>query len=211
MPIENSLDTLLNTKTKVKIIRLFISRTDDFRASGREIAKWIKASPPAAHSALKELYSQGILRLEIIGGQHIYGINPKNRLVKGILKPGFKKELSLKEDIRSFLVKKIKGTNISHKIISLVLYGSLQRSQATHRSDADVAVIIKDKKDLRMIEDAFIENIGVQFSEYFGFHLDAYIKPKEEFLYRFKKHLSPVSALMKSYSVVFGKDPLELA
>ncbi len=210
MVMENSLDTILNTKTKVKIIRLFTSHTDDFRSSGREIAKWIKVSPPAAHSALKQLYNQGILKLEIIGKQHIYSLNDKNRLVRDILKPSFKKELSLKEDIKRFLIKKIESGGLRRNILSIILYGSLQRSQTTDKSDADIAIIVKDKKNIENIEDRFIEDIGPQFNEYFGAHLDTYIKSKEEFIDRMKKKLPPVSSLMKSYSVIFGKSPLDL-
>lgn len=210
MAIENSLDIILDSKTKIKIIRLFISRSDAFRSSGREIAKWIKISPPTTHAALKELFSQGILRLEIIGKQHIYSLNTKNRIVEDILKPSFKKELSLKEDIKSFLIKKMEELKLKHKIDSLILYGSLQRGSTTDRSDVDIAVIVKDKKDNEEVKDKFIVDIAGQFSEYFGSHLDAYVKPRAEFVYRMKKHLSPVSSLMKSYSVIFGKEPFEL-
>ena len=210
MPIEHSLDGILNTKTKVKIIRLFISRTPDFRATGREIARWVKVSPPAAHAALKELYNQGILKLEIIGGQHIYSINEKNRIVSDVLKPLFAKELSFKDDVKSFLHKEIETSGLKHKLISVVLYGSLQKGQAIEKSDVDIAAIAKDKKDKEDIEDTFLEEIGKRFKEYFGLHLDVYVKSQDEFVKRRKKRLSPVSSLMKSYSVIFGKDPLEL-
>jgi DNA-binding transcriptional ArsR family regulator len=90
-----SLDNILNTTTKIKVIRFFVSCKDEFRASGRHIARQIKVSPPTAHTALKELYNQGILNLEIIGNQHIYSLNNKHKMVKDILKPSFRKELSL--------------------------------------------------------------------------------------------------------------------
>jgi predicted nucleotidyltransferase len=210
MAVENSLDIILDSKIKVKIIRLFILRTDDFRSSGREIAKWIKVSPPATHTALKELYNQDILKLQIIGKQHIYSLNTKNRIVKDILKPSFKKELSLKEDIQRFLIKKIEELNLKPRIASLILYGSLQQGQTTTRSDVDIAVVVKDKKYTEEVKDKFIVNIARQFSEYFGSHLDAYVKSKAEFVYRMKKRLSPVATLMKSYSLIFGKEPFEL-
>jgi predicted nucleotidyltransferase len=210
MAIENNLDTILDSRAKIKIIRLFVSHTGDFRSSGRAIARLIKVSPPSAHLALKELNSQKILNLEIIGKQHVYSLNTKNRSVRDILAPVFTKELSVKEDIKSFLVGKIKDSKIARKIISLVLYGSLQRNQAGKGSDVDIAVIVKNKRDTQDIEERFIKDIAVQFSEYFGVHLDAYVKSRNEFLKRMKRRLPPVSTLIKSYSVIFGKDPLEL-
>lgn len=210
MVIEKSLDNILNSKSKIAIIRLFVSKTADFKVSGREIAKLIHFSAPATHAALKELYNQKIFKLEIIGKQYIYSLDTNNRLVKEILRPMFKKEFSLKDEIKDFLIKQIQKTRITNKILSLILYGSLQQGVATSGSDVDIAVIIKNKKDKNKIEDKFLNNISVKFSEYFKLHLDAYIKTKEEFRARLKKNLSPVSTLMKSYSVILGKEPLDI-
>lgn len=210
MPIEIPLNIILNTSTKLKILRLFFSHTADFRVSGREIARRINMSAPAVHAALKDLFSQDVLKIEIIGKQHIYSLNAKNRIVKDILEPSFKKELSLQEDIKHFLLKKFEESGIKRKIESLILYGSLQRAKTTGISDVDIAVIVKDKENVKEIEDKIIGDIARQFKEYFGFNLDAYIKPEAEFINRIEKKLPPVSSLMESYSVFFGKDPGEL-
>ena len=210
MTIEKSLDNILDSKSKIAIMRLFISKTAEFKATGREIGKLTHFSAPAAHSALKELYNQGVLRLENIGRQHIYSLDSNNRIVQKILKPMFKEELSLKDEIKNFLVRQIREANLHKKIISLILYGSLQKGETHDKSDVDIAVILKNKKDKDEIEDKFLNNISFKFYEYFNTHLDVYIKTKEEFCTKLKKNLPPVSTLMKSYSVVYGKEPLEI-
>lgn len=209
MAIEKVLDIILNTGSKIKIIRLFISRRPDFMASGREIARLINLTAPAAHAALKQLYDQDILKREIIGREHIYRLNVDNRIVKNILEPAFKRELSIKKDIFDFLKKKIKTEKMQNKIISLLLYGSLQTGTTEEKSDVDIAIITKDKTTKKQIEEIFTEDITNQFYDYFGVHLDIYIKTKDEFIKRLKKNQPPVSALMQSYSVVYGKDPVE--
>ena len=205
--MEIPLNIILNTSTKLKILRLLFSHTADFRISGREIARRINMSAPATHAALKDLFNQDILKIEIIGRQHIYSLNSKNRIVKDILEPSFKKELSLREDIRHFLLRKFDESGITHKIESLILYGSLQYNRATGTSDVDIAVIVKDRARSQEIEDKIIGEIARQFKEYFGLNLDAYVKPEVEFINRIEKKLPPVSSLMDSYSVFFGKDP----
>lgn len=100
MAAEKSLDNILNSKSKIAIIRLYVSKTVDFKATGRKIAKLIDFSAPATHTALKELYNQGVLKLDIIGKQHIYSLDSNNRMVKQILKPMFKKEISVKGEIK---------------------------------------------------------------------------------------------------------------
>lgn len=208
MPIEKRLDDILNTKSKVKILRLFISRRDDFMASGSDVARLIKITPPATHSSLKELYDNDILRREIVGKQHIYKLNSSNRIVKDILKPAFRKECSIKEDIKDFIIEKIKAHKATNFIVSLILYGSIARDETHRSSDCDIAVVVQNAKAKEKAEDLFIEKISAEFSGYFGISLDTYIKTYSEFIGRLKKHLPPVSTLMKSYEVIYGKDPI---
>jgi predicted nucleotidyltransferase len=210
MTIEKSLDNILNTNSKVKIIRLFISRREDFIASGRGIARLIEITPPAAHAALKDLYNQDILKRDIIGREHIYRLNINNRIVRDILKPAFKKEYSVKEDIFKFLKEKIKEKRVENKIVSLILYGSLQAGNTNKKSDVDVAVVTRNGLAKKQIEEIFIENISDQFYEYFGVNLDSYIKTKDEFIKRLRKNQAPVSTMMQSYFVIYGEDPLGL-
>ncbi len=210
MAIEKSLDNILNSKSRIAIIRLFVSKAGGFKASGREIAKLVHFSAPSTHAALKELYNERILRLEIIGKQHIYSLDSNNRVVKQILRPMFRKEISVKEEIGNYLIKQTRKTGIKNKIVSLILYGSLQEGTTTAKSDVDIAVIVKDRKAKEEVEDKFLHNISVEFSDYFGAHLDTYIKTKDEFRLRLKRNMPPVSTLMKSYSTIWGKEPLDI-
>ncbi|MCX7926740.1 MAG: winged helix-turn-helix domain-containing protein [Candidatus Omnitrophica bacterium] len=91
-----SLDEILDTKAKIRILRFFILGASEARVTGRQIAKSIKMSPPATHDALKILWRQGILNREIIGKQHIYSLNSSNKLVKDILRPSLRKEVLFK-------------------------------------------------------------------------------------------------------------------
>ena len=209
MAVDKTLDDILNTTSKVKIIRLFISRGGEFIASGSDVAKLVGLTPPAVHASLKELYGQDILRRDIVGKQHIYRLNTQGRIVNEILKPAFQKEHSIKEDIRDFLLKKIKDYRAATAIKSLILYGSLSRGETHHTSDCDIAVVVRDAQAKKRIEDLFIEKISTEFRGYFGLSLDAYIKTQGEFASRLKKRLSPVKSLMESYMVIYGKDPMD--
>jgi len=112
MMYDVSLESILNTSSKAKIIRLFTSKKVGFKASGRHIAALINTSAPATHTALKVLYGQKILIREIIGRQHIYSLNNDSEIVKELLKPIFQKEDSLKKEINSHLIKQVRKKNI---------------------------------------------------------------------------------------------------
>jgi len=202
-----SLDNILNNETKVKILRLFTSRMERYHASGREIARLIGVTAPTAHAALKELYAHHILDYEISGRNHLYNLDRKNRIVKDMLLPIFQKEYAFKKDVFTFIKNAIEKRKITENIVSVLFYGSQQDEKADETSDVDIAIIVQNENDFKIVEDIFIEDITSSFYDYFGTSLDVYIKTKQEFIRRLKKNLPPVSTLIKSYSVIYGKDP----
>jgi len=203
------IEEIVNSPSKVAILRLFTSRKN-FRATGRQIAKLIGYSAPSTHDSLKDLHGRNILKLDIIGKQHIYTLNEEDRIVQKIIRPMFIAESNIKNEIREFILKELKRTKIKAKIVSLILYGSMQTETAKRGSDIDIAVVVPKAAGLRSVEDAFLSEIAPKFKTYFGAQLDPYIKSAIEFKERLKKNQPPVSTLMKSYSVLYGKEPLEI-
>lgn len=112
MPQDRSLDNILNTGAKAKIMRLFTLRTGDFKASGRKVAALVNISAPTAHLALKELRGEGVLKREIIGKQHIYSLDADSVIVNNMLKLLFQKESSIKTQIGNHFVKQAQNKNI---------------------------------------------------------------------------------------------------
>ncbi|MFH1753909.1 MAG: zeta toxin family protein [Candidatus Omnitrophota bacterium] len=112
METGRALDQILNKPSKIKIIRALISRRGGFKASGREIARLARLTPPAAHAALKELHGQGIVKQEILGRPHIYSLAVNNNVIEKILRPMFKGEVSIREEIENHLAKRIQGRNV---------------------------------------------------------------------------------------------------
>ena len=110
--MDKNLDSILNTGSKIKIIRLFISCKKDFMASGRQIAGLINLTAPATHASLKALYNEGILKQNIIGKQHIYSLASDNKFVERILKPMFQEEVSIKKKIQGHITKQTRNKNV---------------------------------------------------------------------------------------------------
>ncbi len=202
-------EDIIDSPSKLAILRVFASRKG-LKATGRQIAKLVGYSAPSTHDSLKNLHERNILKLDIIGKQHIYALNEDDRIVQKIIRPMFAAESNFKNEIRDFLLDKFKKNKIKAKIASLILYGSVQTEKAKKGSDVDVAVVVSRAVDLRPVENVFSSQIIPQFKAYFGVQVDPYIKSADEFKQRFKKNKPPVSTLMKSYSVLYGKEPLEL-
>ena len=205
--MKDDLGSILNSEVKLKIIRLFASHAEGYQATGREVARLVGTTAPTSHAALKELYSYHVLNYTISGRNHLYSLNRKARIVESILLPMFQKEDNFKNDVFEF-IKTIAEKKVMKSIVSLLFYGSWQSGKSDQSSDIDIAVIVRDDSDLKTVEDLFMDEITSSFYDYFGVSLDPYIKTQKDFSDRLNNNLPPVSTLMKSYTVVYGKDPL---
>ena len=206
--MKDHLNNILNSEIKIKIIRLLASRLEGYHATGREIARLVGTTAPTAHAALKDLYAYHILNYVISGRNHLYSLNRETRLVKEILLPMLQKENDFKKDAFEFILRLLKENKSMNNIISIIFYGSQQKEKSNESSDIDIAVIVCENSDIKILEDLFIENITSSFYDYFGVSLDAYIKTQKDFTDRLHKNLPPVSTLMKSYNVIYGEDPI---
>ncbi|MFA5430706.1 MAG: nucleotidyltransferase domain-containing protein [Candidatus Omnitrophota bacterium] len=203
------IEEIVDSLSKVAILRLLTVRKN-FKATGRQIAKLVGYSAPSTHDSLKSLHERNILKLDIIGKQHIYTLNEDDRIVQKIIRPMFAAESNIKNEIRDFLLIELKRTKSKTRIVSLILYGSVQTETAKKGSDIDVAVVVSRAADIQPVKNVFLSEIASRFKAYFGVQIDPYIKSAVEFKERLKKNQPPVSTLMKSYSVLYGKEPLEI-
>jgi len=203
------IEDIVDSPSKLAILRFFSSRRG-FKATGRQIAKLVGYSAPSTHDSLKSLHERNILKLDIIGKQHIYALNEEDRIVQKIIRPMFAAESNFKNEIRDFLMNEFRKSKIKAKITSLILYGSVQTGKARKGSDIDVSVVVSRSADIRPVDEAFSSGIIPRFKAYFGVQVDPYIKSADEFRQRLRKNKPPVSTLIKSYSVLYGKEPLEV-
>lgn len=203
------INQVVDSPSKVAILRLLSSRKG-FKATGREIARLAGFSVPSIHESLKDLHSRHIVNLEIMGKQHIYALNEEDRTVQKIIRPMFEAESGIKEEIQDFLLQEIKKAGIKSKVVSLILYGSAQKETVGKSSDVDVAVVVDKAAHVQRVADIFTSTIMERFKAYFAVQLDAYVKAAKDFRVRLKKNLPPISTLIKSYSVLYGKEPLDI-
>lgn len=203
------INEIVGSPSKLAILRVLTSRMG-LKATGREIAKLCGFSVPSTHESLKDLHARNILNLEVMGNQHIYSLNESDRIVQRIIRPMFEAENNYKGEIKDLLLAEMKKAGINGAVVSLILYGSVQTGEADEKSDVDVAVVVDKANNEKRIAEIFNSAIAQRFKAYFGVHLDCYVKSASDFRKRVKGNLPPVATLMKSYSVLYGKEPLEV-
>lgn len=204
MRVHNPLDKILSNEIKVKILR-FLCKTEA-EWSGRQIAKEIKVSPAACHKALRELNNEGALLLRGIGKSNLYSLNKENLIVSDLLKPLYKRESKIPDEIYEGIVRNISSIVIKD-IVSIAVFGSVKKRKERPTSDIDLLVLVKNSENKGEVEEDF-GKVNEKIISRFGNTVSPYIQTVEEFNLKYRKGLSLIKNILKSYKLLFGT-PLE--
>jgi predicted nucleotidyltransferase len=196
------LDDILNTEAKIRILR-FLCRTNA-EWNGSQIAKEIKVTSPAAHTALRALQKEGLLTRRNMGKNHVYGLKEGSFLVSNLLKPLFAKEDRILDRITAMIKRKIASFRAKNDIISVALFGSVNVHKERPTSDIDLVVVVENARAKAAIERLF-EEIDAKVSNEFGNAVSPYINTRAEFKAKQKKGLAVIKSILKSYRIIYGE------
>ncbi|UCH88724.1 MAG: nucleotidyltransferase domain-containing protein [Thermoplasmata archaeon] len=138
MKINNILDSTLDSKAKIRILRTLFKHPDR-EFTEREIANIINMSPNTVNLALKNLRKTNVFTYKRIGGTHSYKCN-KDSVLFNLFSDIFKKESQIRKTLFETLKKDFES------IGSCVIYGSYAKGEEEFDSDLDIMVIAKNKK-----------------------------------------------------------------
>ncbi|MBI5452013.1 nucleotidyltransferase domain-containing protein [Candidatus Gottesmanbacteria bacterium] len=204
MRLHDPLDNILNNEVKVKILR-FLCKTEA-EWSGRQIAQEIKVSPAACHKALRELNNERTLLLRSVGKSYLYRLNEENLIVSDLLKPLYERERRIPDEVYEAIVRNVSSLVIKD-IISIAVFGSVERGKERPTSDIDLLVVVKNPENKRKIEEDF-EKINEKIISGFGNTVSTYLQTADEVKSKYKKGLGLIKDILKSHRLLFGK-PLE--
>ncbi len=171
MLLHNYLETLLGSRTKIKILRtLHRHRGKEFTI--RELADFIGASHTGVRKTLNDLYEMNVITLKAVGNSHTVGINDFSHLL-ALLDAVFEYE----EETLSHLKESIRGSLCGKDYIKLVLiFGSVARMEEDPRSDVDILILTDDRE---RAEDT-VSELQSELSRRFGNPLAPYILTPSE-------------------------------
>jgi predicted nucleotidyltransferase len=194
MKFHISLLDVLNSKTKVKIIKFLL--THEASMSEREIASILKVSHMSVNRTMRDLAELNFANFVTIGKAHLWRVNRKSyafrvlsELIKGV--SGIKKPL---EDLKKILLRNLSETLIKR----VVLFGSIAEGSERINSDIDVLVLVKDKQSKEKLERQ-IEKLSNICFEAYGNRLAPYILTEQEM--KQKKNLRIISEVDKGIQI----------
>jgi len=140
------LDHILGTKTKVVVLRLLCTNRKQF--TGREIARRTGRGVVNVHRALRELVAAGVVEVEEKRVARLFHVTEHNPLVKQVLIPLFEGESRIEQELWDEL-----AAAGESEVVSVVVFGSQARGEATVASDVDVLVVVSDQRHIEAVRE----------------------------------------------------------
>lgn len=198
MKFRISLLDVLNSKTKIKIIKFLL--THEASMSEREIASILKVSHMSVNRTMRELAELNFVNFVTIGKAHLWRVNHKSyafialsELIRGV--SGIQEPI---EELKKILLKNLPKTLIKR----IVLFGSIAKGSERTNSDIDIFVLARDKQSKEKLESS-IEKLSNICFEMYGNRLAPYILTDQEL--KQKKNLKIISEIKKGIEIYSGK------
>jgi predicted nucleotidyltransferase len=175
MQFHISLIDVLNSKTKVKIVKFLL--THEAAMSEREIASILKVSHMSVNRAMRELASVNFGNFVTIGKSHLWKVNHKSYAFK-VLASLIKDVSVIKgplEDLEDTLLRHLPRVLIK----KIVLFGSVSKGLESANSDIDIFILVKNVDDKKALEPS-IEKLSNLCFEIYGNRLAPYILTEQE-------------------------------
>lgn len=171
MLLHQYLETLLGSRTKIKILRT-LHRHGGKEFTIRELANFIGVSHTGVRKTLTDLYEMNVITLKAIGNSHTVSINNNSHLL-ALMDIIFEYE----EETLSHLKESIKESLCGKDYIKRVLlFGSVARMEEEPRSDIDILILTDDKERA----EESVSGLQSEISRRFGNPLAPYILTPSE-------------------------------
>jgi predicted nucleotidyltransferase len=161
VPLQRELEDLLSSPIRLQVAKLLVERPErDF--TGREVARSIGASHSTVNQALAQLADAGLVYARILGRATAHRANTDSYLHHAI-----HELLRLESGLAAAMEDAIRA-RLEDVALSLVVFGSYARGDASRGSDLDLLVVTDDppkvEERLAALEGHFIRAFGVRLS-----------------------------------------------
>jgi len=204
MEFQKPLDRVLDSDVKVRILRFLCQKGGEW--SGRRIADEVAVHPTTAHKALRDLRHATVLHFKPVGNSFVYSLRDGHVLVQELLRPLFRREAQLREQVIALLRQGFRGSWRS-AVVSAALYGSLARQQERPGSDIDLLVLVDSAPAKREVQEA-LDRLGAIVMQTFGNPLTLYVNTVREAQQKARRGMPLFANILRDHRLVWGK-PLQ--
>ena len=196
MQVNNVLNAVFSAQSNMIIMRAMINY--NLGITGREVSRITGLSPRACLNSLTSLESLGIIKRLRGGRDHSFQLNTKHFLYIEVISPLITAERKFQDAIKKDITYKLKG-----KCRSIYVFGSVARKEDSPKSDLDICVVMKDKKEQRILENEITELSKVIVQKY-GITLSPFFITINDFINKYNSNKAPVSDIVKEGILIYG-------
>ena len=193
------LEDVFGTKARLTLLRRLSRESQPLTA--RQLAELTGLNHRTVVEALDPLTHIGVVEKRHAGPSYLYTLARENFIAQRIVLPALEAESGLPAALRDEIV-----ALFAPEAISIVLFGSLSRSEEKHGSDVDVLVVMADGEGCAEIEERGLE-AGHSFFKRFGRPLSVHCVTLPDARRGGKAFLSEA---VREGETLFGKPPAEL-
>ncbi len=200
--VRRPLNAIFGAPSHIAILRAL--RGSSVGLSGRAVARAAGIAQQAAMDGLARLESSGMVRRHAVGKTYVFQLQPRHRLVHGVVAPMLEEEERFREGVLAILRRKV-----PREVASLALYGSAARGEDTSRSDLDLLVLVRSVRDKEAVQ-SWLDGIFAVLSKEFGIRLSPVVVRVRDFQAGVRKRESFYVHVMRDAEPVYGAPFKEL-
>ena len=201
MKVNNPLSNILNSRVKIECLRHLCRYPTEL--NGRELSRFLKITPKSIHKAMGALVDEGVVNFKSHGNSFGYSINKEKWVAKRLLLPLFQNEKTFLETIIQNIKQEIELLPFKKSILSVVLFGSVQRKEDNCRSDFDILVLVDKEENVSMAEEE-IGKAGSKLTKSYGITVEPYVKSLSSL--KKDKSLSVIKSILSSNHLIYGQE-----
>jgi len=170
MKFSKSIFDLINSTTKLNIVRFLINHTASM--SEREIASILNVSHMSVNRTMRDLAEANFVHNTVVGRTYIWTVNRKSYAYATLSKiiKAIDTALAPREDL-----KKIVLQNLPPEMIKkIILFGSVAKGSENSTSDIDLFILVKNQRKKKAIE-PHIEKLNHICLDRYGNVLSPYV------------------------------------
>lgn len=128
-------ERVFGSRAKIRVLRVLYDMKEE-ELTGREIARRCKLTPARTHAVLKELAGEGLVKMRVLGRNHMYSLNPNSILI-----PPIKLIFDPNQSVESQLKRLVSAEFADRRVLSALAYGERVSDPSTNSAPLKILVI----------------------------------------------------------------------
>jgi MarR family protein len=128
-------ERVFGSRAKIRVLRVLYEMKEE-ELTGREIARRCKLTPARTHAVLKELAVEGLVKMRVLGRNHMYTFNPNS-----ILMPPVKLIFDSNHSVESQLRRLVSDEFADRRVLSALSYGEKVTGAGTNSAPLKILIV----------------------------------------------------------------------